>query len=90
MVSFESAVAETTRTPTRNRSRSNSDAASEEQEILRTDIVNEVDRPDHWRIQRGGCNPPLLCNTQINYLYMHAIHNHINDEERFSDLEPSL
>ena len=44
MISFESAVAETSRTPTRNRSRSNSDAASEEQEI-RTDIVNEVSRP---------------------------------------------
>ena len=34
----------------------------------------------HWWIQRGGgCNTSLLCNTQINYLYKLAIHNHIND-----------
>ena len=46
MIIFKSAVAETYHTPTRDRSRANSDAASEEQEI-RSDIVTaEVSRPD--------------------------------------------
>eukprot|EP00731_Ephydatia_muelleri_P005954 Em0003g202a len=65
MINFESAVAETSRTPTRNRSRANSDAASEEQEI-RTDIVNEVSRPNSAASQSTTTEPATTISQHEN------------------------